>query len=381
MKKMVSIILVLLFNCSTLAMEKPEKEDNEKDKEKIEYYSDSDADFENQNYYIKPGISFSKQAPVITSPTNYVAQPEKSKKQTSFNSPNSRWKGHGKSKLSQEISYYDLQDALDEDQRSMGISIEDELFDQKPDLAAGVQLTGKTPHFINPQILIDEAILAIISGDKKSMEMLLAQGLNPYSITAENISLLQAARNSGQWEIVETLEKTCTTFEKQSGAGFIFNSAQAYSREQKNSNVMQLKPAEQTNKIINTMLEDVIKFIKENKVDDFRSFLRHINIKNLDKHAQTPLLITAVKSSSPAIVKLLLERGLSVNCSNDEGWTPLMEAVLEEREEMVDLLLQNGADVNAQDYTECTALDLVDNCTNESIKALLNEAKVFCDEV
>ena len=44
---------------------------------------------------------------------------------------------------------------------------------------------------------------------------------------------------------------------------------------------------------------------------------------------------------------------------NDEGYTPLMEAAREGHEEMVALLLSQGADINAQtEETQETALTL-----------------------
>ena len=56
---------------------------------------------------------------------------------------------------------------------------------------------------------------------------------------------------------------------------------------------------------------------------------------------------------------LLLERGANIEEVNDEGYTPLMEAAREGHEEMVALLLSQGADINAQtEETQETALTL-----------------------
>lgn len=56
---------------------------------------------------------------------------------------------------------------------------------------------------------------------------------------------------------------------------------------------------------------------------------------------------------------LLLERGANIEEVNDEGYTPLMEASREGHEEMVALLLSQGADINAQtEETQETALTL-----------------------
>ena len=56
---------------------------------------------------------------------------------------------------------------------------------------------------------------------------------------------------------------------------------------------------------------------------------------------------------------LLLERGANIEEVNDEGYTPLMEASREGHEEMVALLLSQGADINSQtEETQETALTL-----------------------
>ena len=344
------ISFVLLANCTLHAMEK--EEDNKKGKEKTEYYGDYTIDVKKtQNSLISSAISLPAQ--VIHSPTNHVSQSEKLKKQTPINSPNNRWNGPGKSKLSQEISYDDLLDASDKDERSMGISIEDESLDQGS-LAAGMQLTGKKPHFIDPQILIDEAIIAIISEDNVSMKKLLDQGLDPNGITAEGVPLIQVAHNNGQLEMV-------TMFEKKAAA----NSAQKHCNKQSS---MPSKPTAKVNYVISAMLEDVTKCIKDKNESMLKSLLRHINVKNLDKNAKEPLLLTAVRGLSTKIVELLLHNDLDVNDTDIDGWTPLMEAVTQENIEIIELLVQNGADANARDITGSTAISLAQNCSNPYIQ-------------
>jgi ankyrin repeat protein len=58
------------------------------------------------------------------------------------------------------------------------------------------------------------------------------------------------------------------------------------------------------------------------------------------------------------IVKTFIEAGADINAGNadDLGYTPLMEAINDDRAEMVQFLLDNGADVNATDTIGGTAL-------------------------
>ena len=49
---------------------------------------------------------------------------------------------------------------------------------------------------------------------------------------------------------------------------------------------------------------------------------------------------------------------MDVNAKSDEGWTALHEAAFEGRKEIVELLISNGADVNAKGESGRTPLDL-----------------------
>jgi ankyrin repeat protein len=68
-----------------------------------------------------------------------------------------------------------------------------------------------------------------------------------------------------------------------------------------------------------------------------------------DKNGQTPLHV-ASKNGKEAIVSLLLEHGADVNAEHDnDGLTPLHLACEYEEEAVVALLLKKGADVNVKD--------------------------------
>ncbi|XP_018907926.2 uncharacterized protein [Bemisia tabaci] len=58
------------------------------------------------------------------------------------------------------------------------------------------------------------------------------------------------------------------------------------------------------------------------------------------------LVHTAASCGLPEMIKFLIERGLSVNCRNDNDETPLHKAVRNEQKEAVKMLLTHGADVN-----------------------------------
>ncbi|MEL6942219.1 MAG: ankyrin repeat domain-containing protein, partial [Bacteroidota bacterium] len=58
-----------------------------------------------------------------------------------------------------------------------------------------------------------------------------------------------------------------------------------------------------------------------------------------------------------------------------ENWTLLMDAVERERMEMIQFLLNNGADVNAKNSLGETALDVAKRTENELIVKMVKKKK------
>ena len=58
------------------------------------------------------------------------------------------------------------------------------------------------------------------------------------------------------------------------------------------------------------------------------------------------------------IVELLIAKGADVNAKSDDGWTSLHDAASIGHNEIVELLIAKGADVNAKNNYGNTPLDL-----------------------
>ena len=65
------------------------------------------------------------------------------------------------------------------------------------------------------------------------------------------------------------------------------------------------------------------------------------------KHPPAPLVV-AISEKQPEIVRLLLEKGATVNFKDDAGFTPLEHAISEGNPEIVGALLESGADAKAE---------------------------------
>ena len=73
----------------------------------------------------------------------------------------------------------------------------------------------------------------------------------------------------------------------------------------------------------------------------------------------TGALIEALFIGNPDLILLLLKAGADVNIHDDNGFTPLIYAVLfpnENMELIIEAMLAAGADVNAKDKNRCSAL-------------------------
>lgn len=88
-------------------------------------------------------------------------------------------------------------------------------------------------------------------------------------------------------------------------------------------------------------------------------------------HPQREILRAA--RSGDAALKAVLARGVSINATDDDGETALMEAADERRADTLRVLVANGADVNRADEDGETALMIAaDEGNLEAVRILLD---------
>ena len=95
-------------------------------------------------------------------------------------------------------------------------------------------------------------------------------------------------------------------------------------------------------------------------------------------------ILDAILMEDTALLTQMLESGCDVNIQDEDGRTPLMQAVIDNNVETVKLLIQHGANVNTQDYLgKTSALHFAaQNNSPELVELLLiNRAEVDIKDI
>jgi len=102
----------------------------------------------------------------------------------------------------------------------------------------------------------------------------------------------------------------------------------------------------------NTIDGSLIQAIRTGNVIDFENQLLHFSSFQINKdlNGYGTLLIQCVKSGNPAMVQMALRYGASVNLGDEQNRTPLMYAAVLNRPDMMEILVDHGADINQQVY-------------------------------
>ena len=120
-------------------------------------------------------------------------------------------------------------------------------------------------------------------------------------------------------------------------------------------------------------MESIVNAIIE---DDFEWFEELINEKGCDvtdSNGFTPLMY-CVQNDREKMIDFLLEKKCDVNKINNIGNTALFYAVFKSRNrtETIEKLLKNGADMNVVNKSGISSLALANSMANEKVKEFMN---------
>ena len=73
-----------------------------------------------------------------------------------------------------------------------------------------------------------------------------------------------------------------------------------------------------------------------------------VNERSADEHGYSPLILAILFNDNPKVIEALLKGGAAVNLRDNDNCTPLMYAAMYQPTEVIKLLLDFGADINAE---------------------------------
>ncbi len=118
--------------------------------------------------------------------------------------------------------------------------------------------------------------------------------------------------------------------------------------------------------------ENFIEFAEKGDAGVCRLFLQAGFDANMKDMRENPLLTLAVRGGSADVVNVLLDGGADINApSGDRGYSPLMDAVYTKNIALASLLLERGADPNIRGRDLQTAVCIAAGRGDEKMSALL----------
>lgn len=121
--------------------------------------------------------------------------------------------------------------------------------------------------------------------------------------------------------------------------------------------------------------DPIIKAIESGDINAIKNMLNNgLYVDSRDDNNGNTMLMVAAEHGNVEICKLLINKGAKVNAKASMGFTPLLMAIgSENTDSIVTLLLQNGAHIDQENNGGVTALDLAVCCEKLStIKLLLD---------
>ncbi len=98
-------------------------------------------------------------------------------------------------------------------------------------------------------------------------------------------------------------------------------------------------------------------------------FEHEVNV--LDTNGNSPLM-RAVRVGNPAMIRLLMDNGADLDIRNDDGYSAVTFALMDQRFGIADILLEKAKDVNAKDLEYTTIIDAAGSDYKNIVKRFLD---------
>jgi len=103
------------------------------------------------------------------------------------------------------------------------------------------------------------------------------------------------------------------------------------------------------------IFENFEKIIYENDFETFKTEVKKLDDINIQNKYGWTLLHAAIRRDRQDMVNFLLDNGADINKIDGVGWTPLMEAIMDDMLELVRILVDRGADKSIVNERGATA--------------------------
>ena len=123
-------------------------------------------------------------------------------------------------------------------------------------------------------------------------------------------------------------------------------------------------------------MESIINAIIEDDFEWFAELIEQKGANMSDEDGFTPLMY-CLENDRLKMIKFLLEKELDVNKKNNIGNTALFYAVFQSKNktELIEKLLKKGADMNITNNAGVSPLSLANSMSNEKVKDFMNNWK------
>ena len=101
--------------------------------------------------------------------------------------------------------------------------------------------------------------------------------------------------------------------------------------------------------------ENFEKIVYNNDFDTFKEEVQKLDDINIQNKYGWTLLHVAIRRDRRDMVNFLLDNGADINKIDGVGWTPLMEAIMDDMPELVSVLVDRGADKSIANARGATA--------------------------